>query len=137
MSDERARMLQDQFNVSMNHVHALAILVSTFYHGKDPPAIDQVIFFHNPDIIISDDNLTVEFPPSLAAVSAAEAADGDHTAIPLTSCNDDAVSGRADLNFMKPSILEKKCRADISKQEFEKAKEAEAIGFVLNGIVND
>lgn len=45
MCDERARMLQDQFNVSMNHVHALAILVSTFYHGKEPPAIDQVVFF--------------------------------------------------------------------------------------------
>lgn len=42
MCDERARMLQDQFNVSMNHVHALAILVSTFHHGKDPSAIDQV-----------------------------------------------------------------------------------------------
>ncbi|KAJ9537897.1 hypothetical protein OSB04_030630 [Centaurea solstitialis] len=44
MCDERARMLQDQFNVSMNHVHALAILVSTFYHGKEPPAIDQRTF---------------------------------------------------------------------------------------------
>ncbi|KAL9994343.1 putative histidine kinase response regulator and transcription factor RR-A-type family [Helianthus debilis subsp. tardiflorus] len=44
MCDERARMLQDQFNVSMNHVHALAILVSTFYHGKQPPAIDQETF---------------------------------------------------------------------------------------------
>lgn len=43
MCDERARMLQDQFNVSMNHVHALAILVSTFHHGKHPSAIDQVI----------------------------------------------------------------------------------------------
>ncbi|KAJ1410885.1 Signal transduction response regulator, receiver domain [Sesbania bispinosa] len=32
---------QDQFNVSMNHVHALAILVSTFHHGKHPSAIDQ------------------------------------------------------------------------------------------------
>lgn len=42
MCDERARMLQDQFNVSMNHVHALAILVSTFHHGKYPSAIDQV-----------------------------------------------------------------------------------------------
>lgn len=42
MCDERARMLQDQFNVSMNHVHALAILVSTFHHGKQPSAIDQV-----------------------------------------------------------------------------------------------
>lgn len=41
MCDERARMLQDQFNVSMNHVHALAILVSTFHHGKHPSAIDQ------------------------------------------------------------------------------------------------
>nr|XP_043618698.1 histidine kinase 2-like [Erigeron canadensis] len=44
MCDERARMLQDQFNVSMNHVHALSILVSTFYHGKEPPAIDQKTF---------------------------------------------------------------------------------------------
>ncbi|CAA3032224.1 (S)-ureidoglycine aminohydrolase [Olea europaea subsp. europaea] len=42
MCDERARMLQDQFNVSMNHVHALALLVSTFHHGKQPSAIDQV-----------------------------------------------------------------------------------------------
>lgn len=44
MCDERGRMLQDQFNVSMNHVHALAILVSTFHHGKQPSAIDQVIY---------------------------------------------------------------------------------------------
>lgn len=42
MCDERARMLQDQFNVSLNHVHALAILISTFHHGKNPSAIDQV-----------------------------------------------------------------------------------------------
>ncbi|XP_076906018.1 histidine kinase 2-like [Bidens hawaiensis] len=44
MCDARARMLQDQFNVSMNHVHALSLLVSTFYHGKQPPAIDQKTF---------------------------------------------------------------------------------------------
>ncbi|KAJ7964720.1 Histidine kinase [Quillaja saponaria] len=44
MCDERARMLQDQFNVSMNHVHALAVLVSTFHHGKHPSAIDQKTF---------------------------------------------------------------------------------------------
>lgn len=44
MCDERARMLQDQFNVSLNHVHALAILVSTFHHGKYPPAMDQRTF---------------------------------------------------------------------------------------------
>lgn len=44
MCDERARMLQDQFNVSMNHVHALAILVSTFHHGKHPSAMDQVVY---------------------------------------------------------------------------------------------
>lgn len=43
MCEERARVLQDQFNVSMNHVHALSILVSTFHHGKTPSAIDQVI----------------------------------------------------------------------------------------------
>ncbi|KAH0468233.1 hypothetical protein IEQ34_003266 [Dendrobium chrysotoxum] len=41
MCDERARMLQDQFNVSLNHVNALAILISTFHHGKNPSAIDQ------------------------------------------------------------------------------------------------
>ncbi|KAF5961323.1 hypothetical protein HYC85_002532 [Camellia sinensis] len=42
MCDERARMLQDQFNVSMNHVQAMSIVISTFYHGKRPSAIDQV-----------------------------------------------------------------------------------------------
>ncbi|KAK1301275.1 Histidine kinase 4 [Acorus calamus] len=41
MCDERARMLQDQFSVSVNHVRALAILVSTFYHNKSPSALDQ------------------------------------------------------------------------------------------------
>ncbi|CAK9133362.1 unnamed protein product [Ilex paraguariensis] len=44
MCDERARMLQDQFNVSMNQVHALAVLVSTFHHEKHPSAIDQKTF---------------------------------------------------------------------------------------------
>ncbi|XP_020589142.1 probable histidine kinase 5 [Phalaenopsis equestris] len=44
MCDERARMLQDQFNVSLNHVNALAILISTFHHGKNPSAIDQKTF---------------------------------------------------------------------------------------------
>jgi histidine kinase 2/3/4 (cytokinin receptor) len=42
MCDERARMLQDQFNVSMNHLQALAILVSTFHHAQNPSAINQV-----------------------------------------------------------------------------------------------
>ncbi|KAG6526329.1 probable histidine kinase 3 [Zingiber officinale] len=44
MCDERARMLQDQFNVSMNHLQALAILISTFHHAKEPSAIDQITF---------------------------------------------------------------------------------------------
>ncbi|KAL6983928.1 Hexokinase-3 [Sarracenia purpurea var. burkii] len=44
MCDERARMLQDQFNVSMNHVQAMSILISTFHHGKSPSAIDQRTF---------------------------------------------------------------------------------------------
>lgn len=44
MCDERARMLQDQFNVSMNHVQAMSILISTFHHARNPSAIDQVIF---------------------------------------------------------------------------------------------
>ncbi|KAJ0724829.1 putative histidine kinase response regulator and transcription factor RR-A-type family [Helianthus annuus] len=44
MCDERARMLQDQFNVSMNHVQAMSILISTFHHGKNPSAIDQETF---------------------------------------------------------------------------------------------
>jgi histidine kinase 2/3/4 (cytokinin receptor) len=43
MCDQRARMLQDQFSVSVNHVHALAILVSTFHYYKNPSAIDQVL----------------------------------------------------------------------------------------------
>ncbi|KAM7473760.1 hypothetical protein LguiB_021003 [Lonicera macranthoides] len=42
--DERTRMLQDQFNMSMNHVHALDILVSTFHDQKHPSTIDQVVF---------------------------------------------------------------------------------------------
>ncbi|XP_010527816.1 PREDICTED: histidine kinase 4 [Tarenaya hassleriana] len=44
MCDQRARMLQDQFSVSVNHVHALAILVSTFHYSKSPSAIDQETF---------------------------------------------------------------------------------------------
>lgn len=44
MCDERARMLQDQFNVSMNHIQAMSILISTFYHSKEPSAIDQMTF---------------------------------------------------------------------------------------------
>lgn len=44
MCDERAQMLQDQFNVSMNHVQAMSILISTFHHGKSPSAIDQTTF---------------------------------------------------------------------------------------------
>ncbi|KAL3502108.1 hypothetical protein ACH5RR_036557 [Cinchona calisaya] len=44
MCDQRARMLQDQFSVSVNHVHALAILVSTFHYYKNPSAIDQNTF---------------------------------------------------------------------------------------------
>ncbi|CAA3001864.1 histidine kinase 4 [Olea europaea subsp. europaea] len=44
MCDQRARMLQDQFSVSVNHVHALAILVSTFHYLKHPSAIDQQTF---------------------------------------------------------------------------------------------
>ncbi|KAK8627557.1 hypothetical protein V6N13_135166 [Hibiscus sabdariffa] len=44
MCDERARMLQDQFNVSMNHIQAMSILISTFHHGKTPSAIDQRTF---------------------------------------------------------------------------------------------
>ncbi|CAN0924198.1 Histidine kinase 4 [Linum grandiflorum] len=44
MCDMRATMLQDQFNVSVNHVHALAILVSSFHYFKNPSAIDQETF---------------------------------------------------------------------------------------------
>lgn len=44
MCDQRARMLQDQFGVSVNHVHALAILISTFHYHKNPSAIDQNTF---------------------------------------------------------------------------------------------
>lgn len=44
MCDQRARMLQDQFNVTVNHVHALTILVSTFHYFKNPSALDQDTF---------------------------------------------------------------------------------------------
>ncbi|CAL1392554.1 unnamed protein product [Linum trigynum] len=44
MCDQRARMLQDQFIASVNHVHALAILISTFHYFKNPSAIDQEMF---------------------------------------------------------------------------------------------
>ncbi|XP_057949602.1 histidine kinase 3 [Malania oleifera] len=44
MCDERARMLQDQFIVSMNHLQAMSILVATFHYGKKPSAIDQRTF---------------------------------------------------------------------------------------------
>ncbi|KAL5717536.1 histidine kinase [Ranunculus cassubicifolius] len=44
MCDERARMLQDQFNVSMNHIQALSILIATFHHSKNPSSIDQNTF---------------------------------------------------------------------------------------------
>ncbi|PKA46066.1 Histidine kinase 4 [Apostasia shenzhenica] len=44
MCDERARMLQDQFAVSVNHVHALGILISTFHYQKNPSALDQNTF---------------------------------------------------------------------------------------------
>ncbi|XP_027340736.1 histidine kinase 4-like [Abrus precatorius] len=44
LCDQRARMLQDQFSVSVNHVHALAILVSTFHYFRSPSAIDQETF---------------------------------------------------------------------------------------------
>ncbi|KAL6880305.1 hypothetical protein ACP4OV_011870 [Aristida adscensionis] len=44
MCDHRARLLQDHFNASMNHLQALAITVSTFHHSKKPSAIDQMTF---------------------------------------------------------------------------------------------
>ncbi|XP_068327070.1 histidine kinase 3-like [Pyrus communis] len=44
MCDERARMLEDQFNVSMNHIQAMSMLISTFHDGKYPSAIDQKTF---------------------------------------------------------------------------------------------
>ncbi|KAL1539247.1 Hexokinase-3 [Salvia divinorum] len=44
MCDERARMLQDQFNVSMNHIQAMSVIISIFHHGKNPSAIDQRTF---------------------------------------------------------------------------------------------
>ncbi|XP_022881690.1 histidine kinase 3-like [Olea europaea var. sylvestris] len=44
MCDERARMLNDQFNVSMNHIQAMSVLIATFHHGKNPSAIDQRTF---------------------------------------------------------------------------------------------
>ncbi|XP_066332473.1 probable histidine kinase 6 isoform X3 [Miscanthus floridulus] len=44
MCEERARMLQEQFGVTVNHVHAIAILIATFNYEKSPPAIDADTF---------------------------------------------------------------------------------------------
>ncbi|KAJ7954395.1 Histidine kinase [Quillaja saponaria] len=44
MCEQRARMLQDRFLVSVNHVHALAILVSTFHYYRHPSALNQETF---------------------------------------------------------------------------------------------
>lgn len=44
MCDERARMLQDQFVASMNHVRALTVLVSTFHLEMKPSALYQDVF---------------------------------------------------------------------------------------------
>ena len=52
LCDQRARMLQDQFSVSVNHVHALAILVSTFHYYSYPSAIDQVSAWSSTLILI-------------------------------------------------------------------------------------
>ncbi|KAI3707889.1 hypothetical protein L2E82_36804 [Cichorium intybus] len=68
MCDERARMLQDQFNVSMNHVQAMSILISTFHHGKKPSAIDQETFakmeHKKDDPVNKDDYNPEELEPS-------------------------------------------------------------------------
>lgn len=42
MCEERARMLQEQFGTTVNHVRAIAILIFTFNYEKSPSAIDQV-----------------------------------------------------------------------------------------------
>ncbi|GJM86781.1 hypothetical protein PR202_ga02673 [Eleusine coracana subsp. coracana] len=44
MCDERARMLQEQFGVTVNHLHALGILISIFHYEKRPSVIDQGTF---------------------------------------------------------------------------------------------
>ena len=41
---QHAQMLEYQFSACMNKFHSLAILVSTYHHGKHPSAIDQVNF---------------------------------------------------------------------------------------------
>ena len=38
-------MLLHQFSISVNHVYALAILISTFHYSKNVSAIDQVKVF--------------------------------------------------------------------------------------------
>ncbi|KAJ1437843.1 CHASE domain [Sesbania bispinosa] len=44
LCDQRARMLQDQFSVSVNHVHALASLFQLSITTENPSAIDQETF---------------------------------------------------------------------------------------------
>jgi hypothetical protein len=58
MCGERARMLQEQFGVTVNHVHALAILISTFHYEKQPSAIDQVHYLLMPLLFLSAVALT-------------------------------------------------------------------------------
>lgn len=36
MCNEQAQMLQDQFMFSINHIHALGILLTRFYCSKNP-----------------------------------------------------------------------------------------------------
>nr|AIE17467.1 CHASE-domain containing histidine kinase 1 [Physcomitrium patens] len=44
MCEGRARMLEEQFKASMNHVRALTALLTTFHLGKQPSAINQETF---------------------------------------------------------------------------------------------
>ncbi|XP_039017979.1 histidine kinase 3-like [Hibiscus syriacus] len=63
MCDERDRMLQDQFNVSMNHIQAMSILISTFNHGKTPSAIDQRTFARYTQRMLSRGPSQEEYAP--------------------------------------------------------------------------
>lgn len=42
MCDQRARILEDQFNVTINHVYSLALLISIFHYSQSVSTIDQV-----------------------------------------------------------------------------------------------
>lgn len=69
--EECAKILQDQFPLTVSHVHSLALLMSTFHHNKTYSSIDQanhhlilgeIVFCSNPIFFITIYISTCPFP---------------------------------------------------------------------------